>query len=395
MKLKSLTMWIGACAASLLISSGALAAPRQNSAEVRAAYIVPEAQFSPDEKTATQQIADFVAKLQAANFNLLFVYVRSEYFAALTDATYQKTVPKAKFDVVGLFINAALKAGIKVDLTYSVTKYKSKASPEFVTRLGGNPDWAVKRPNQGSIDPKTGKPIVQPWTVVCLSWAAARQFELNLIDKMLQHYKGVSGIQIEEPGYSSNDFCVCTACMQIYKDQFHITGTPDLKSAAAQYVRIIGVTQFLQALRKLMNTKYPGLSLSANGGYDFAAAKTTLGSDWVNWAKAGLIDFYVGQVYQSDLPGFNAHVAQVVNTMGLYCPVVILVGVGWYASKLLPNAKNSPVTITQEISALRTDGVAGEALFSGKDITDTIFTQVHSSLFTSPVGLPLLKFAPP
>jgi len=190
---------------------------RAGVSETRAVWMHPEVVFSADEEQGKVEVNQFVERLANARFNLILPWVRSEYMAALTDESYQKTVPIAKWDALGELIKAAHQKGMQVHPWYSFTYYKTPSSPEFNPQHKGNPEWASRRLDELVPDKTTGKIAPRARQNMCPLHAEARAWELKLIENMLDRYPLLTGIHIEEPGYTGKDNCVCDLCLTLFR----------------------------------------------------------------------------------------------------------------------------------------------------------------------------------
>ena len=296
----------GIVVALLAIASPAPAAepdPTPLKAEARGIW-VHLSDFGAEPAEGARQIDEFVNKVADANFNFVLPWVLSDYVAALTDTNYQATYPAAKWDSLGTLINAAGKRGMPVHLWYSFTYYKSAQSPEFNAKQGGNPAWSAKRLEPG------GK-LTAPMTDVCASNPDARQWQLKLIDQMVERYTNLAGIHIEEPGYGYSGNCGCDLCQALFQQLYGASALDDINGPRSQDLKCIGTTDFIRQLRARLLQRNPKLVFSVNGGAAWQGDRT-LGRDWRHWAQLGWLDYYAAQCYTDNHPYFSKLMKRVV-----------------------------------------------------------------------------------
>lgn len=369
------------CAFAFLASAGAAQVPEQPRPEFRAVWAHPEALFPADAEKGKAEVRRFVDRMADAHFNLILPWIRSEHVAALTDERYQATVPVAKWDALGELVTAAHGKGIAVEVWYSFTHYKSPESPEFNPKHGGDPSWAARRIDEFVPDKTTGQVVPRRMADLCVLHPGARDWELALIDRLLDRYPLLAGIHIEEPGYGYGGNCCCELCLQLFKTMYGGEATADIDGPQAEDLKCVGTTDFFRRLRTRMLKRNPKLVLSVNGGPLWKGDRK-LGRDWRHWAEEGWMDDYEGQVYTPSREGFRKHVRTLIGDLGPSCPVAIGIGVKW------SSGSNTMETVLNEIGIARELGAAGVALFSATDLTDDLLAALKAGPFKDTVPLP-------
>ncbi len=332
--------------------------------------------FSAEPAEGAKQIHEFVNKVADANFNFVLPWVLSDYVAALTDNNYQTAFPAAKWDSLGTLIDAAGKRGMPVHIWYSFTYYKSAQSPEFNPKQGGNPEWSAKR--LGS----DGK-LSAPMTDVCASNPDARQWQLKLIDRMVERYTNLAGIHIEEPGYGYSGNCGCDLCQSLFRQLYGASGLDDINGPRSQDLKCIGTTDFIRQLRARLLKQNPRLVFSVNGGADWQGDRT-LGRDWRHWAQSGWLDYYAAQCYTDNHPYFSNLMKKVVLHLAT---TPVLAGIHIRSS----GGTNPLPSILKEIEIARECGVAGIVLFSGSSLSSEHLAALKQGPFKMPASRPALK----
>lgn len=339
--------------------------------ETRAVYVHPENQFSTDPATGKQEIRHLVESLAQANFNLIFPWVRSEYLAALTDTSYQQKVPIAKWDALGELVRVAHEKGMQVHLWYSFTHYKSVSSPDFDPKHGGSPEWAAKKLDELVPNQITGQVVPPRIEDVCPNHPEARIWEENQIYNALGRYPLISGVTIEEPGYGSRGYCVCALCRQIFQQAHGLELSANLDAHQAEDLRCQGTTAFMERLQRDLNRRR--LILSTGGGYDWKNDRR-LGRDWRRWAQLGWLNFYLPQIYVTQLDEFGRRLQKTLIDLRQDCLVFPVIAAH----------RNTPEMVVQQIYYARQLGAPGVVLFPAKSLTYAYLTALREGPFKVP-----------
>ncbi|MEN6405323.1 MAG: family 10 glycosylhydrolase [Thermoguttaceae bacterium] len=349
----------------------------QKPARVKPAY--PDGQIrgvfgllptTDNRETGLRQIEASVDKCRAGGLNSIFVSVSSRYLAALDDPKFQTDKLKVSWDALGELIRAAKKQNIQVHAWYSPWIRKEKAR---AVELELHPEWAAL----------TAKGVVSPKGVLCFVRPEVRQFELDVLSKMMDRYPDLAGIHIEEPGYRhEDDFCYCDRCRAFCRKNFGLDIRKNLEDSkpTVHSLAAFMCTDFFIRLRKIMNEKRPDMWLSANGGYN--DAEWFMGRDWHNWARRGLIDFYMPQIYCRKSASFASRAAMTKQSLG-GCDMVPIIGVSWQA---IAPEKKPPEAIKMEITAAQKLGTKGFAVFCERVLDDAHYQAIHEAIRKKPTS---------
>jgi uncharacterized lipoprotein YddW (UPF0748 family) len=365
------TVFIGALSSSTLAAESDVA---PLNTEARGIW-VHLSDFSAEPVEGARQIREFVNKVADANFNFILPWVLSDYVAALTHTNYLTTNPAAQWDSLGVLINAAAQRGMPAHIWYSFTYYKSAQSPEFNPIQGGRPEWSAKRLEPGS-------KITMPMTDVCASNPEARQWQLKLIDRMVDRYTNLAGIHIEEPGYGYTGNCGCERCQALFKQLYGASELDDINGPRSQDLKCLGTTDFIRQLRARLLQRNARLILSVNGGTDWQGDRT-LGRDWRHWAERGWLDYYAAQCYTGDHPYFRSLMKKAVLDLA---PTPVFAGIHIRSS----GGTNPLPSILKEIEIARECGVSGIILFSGSSLFHEHLAALKQGPFKSPASYPTL-----
>ena len=330
--------------------------------------------FSDDPVEGKKQVRETIDKFAKANFNLVMPWVLSEYVAALSDTNYLPQATTAKWDSLGEVVRESHARGMQIHIWYSFTYYKSPKSPEFDPKHGGDPNWAAL--SLTSFQNKTNT-----MTDVCPLHPKAREWELKLIETMLNRYTNVSGIHIEEPGFGYPQSCVCDLCRSTFKNIYGRDLETMIDSSRAEDFRTLGTTEFIRDLRERLNARKPRVILSVNGGPLWRNDRT-LGRDWKRWAELGWLDYYASQNYTPDLGTFQSYTQTVLNDIQPHCPVFIGIGVKW-------SGGGTPLpAVLKEIEDARARGSKGILFFSANGMTDDYLSALRDGPFAKPAAYP-------
>ncbi|MEN6405321.1 MAG: family 10 glycosylhydrolase [Thermoguttaceae bacterium] len=320
--------------------------PAYPDGEIRAVCVqLPK---SKDREEGLRQIEESLDKCKSSGFNTVLLWITSRYLAAMDNPELQKTEPIASWDALGEYLRVAQQRRIQVHAWYSpwIRKEINRA-----VELEQHPEWAAL----------TAKGTVSPKGVLCFIRPEVRQFELDVLSKMMDRYPDLAGIQIEEPGYRwKDDYCYCDTCRAFCQKNFGLDIRKNLEDSkpAVHSLAAFMCTDFFIRLRKMMNDKRPDMWLSANGSYrDF---EWYIGRDWHTWARRGLIDFYVPQVFATTAKQFTNSSTITKRSLG-GCDMVPAIGVTWQA--IVPK-KQPPELIKAEILAARKVGAKGFVIFN-------------------------------
>jgi len=351
-------------------------APSQEIKEARGVWL-HLTDFSTNAAQGKLEVRQAVERFAKANFNLIMPWVLSEYVAALTDTNYLSAAPTAAWDALGELVREAHQRGIQVHIWYSFTYYKSPRSPEFNPKHGGNPGWAARSLGDFKAEKNS-------MTDVCPLHPEARQWELKLIESLLERYPQVSGIHIEEPGFGYPQSCVCELSRSVFKNMHGRELADMIDSPESEDFRCIGTTEFIRQLRGRLQHRKPQPVFSVNGGPHWRGDRR-LGRDWKHWAELGWLDYYASQNYSANFGTFSSYTQTNLNDMKSHCPVFVGIGVKWSGGETaLP-------VILRQVEEARKLGAKGVLFFSAKGITEEHLAALKNGPFKTSATFPLLR----
>jgi uncharacterized lipoprotein YddW (UPF0748 family) len=316
------------------------------------------------------EIRDTLDKLKAAGLNTLLVWTESRYLAALDRPELQQAEPRAAWDALGEVIRAAKERGLQVHVWYSPWIYKAASR---AVELEDHPEWAAV--SADGVADRDGICFVRP---------EVRQFELDLLGRLIDRYPDLAGIHIEEPGFNwGADYCYCDHCQQLCREWFGLDIRGDLTAAkpVVHNLAAFMCADFFARLRQMMMAKRPQMWLSANGsGGD--NPDWYIGRDWTTWARRGYLDFYVPQLYTKSVEAFTQRGLLTKGRLGA-CDLVTGMAVSW--SGIYPE-RQTPEVIQAEIAAARTLGAKGFVVFHLDHLYDEHLRAIREILNDGSIG---------
>ena len=405
-----MTRFPKAFAFALCLAVRAPAQPGPAQQEARGVWIHTN-DFDADAAKGREQIDRLVQNLADANFNLLLPFVNSDYLVALDHPEYQQKHPNAKWDALGYLIQQAEKRRLAVHLWYGFTGGRHPDSSDYDPKVGGSPKWAAKRvdevvpgypiaratlaaPGMAELERlpiwkmkqiSIPLPESRPMRDVCPQHADARAWQLNLLRRALERYAWVSGIHVEEPGYTFPGSCVCDLCRSTFEILHHKKLLDNLDSLEAQDFRTLGTGAFMAELYTMLRNRDSRFQLSCNGSPNWVTDRRFLGRNWAIWAKLQKLSFFVPMNYTADPNGFRSRLDLTMKGLTADTPVYAGIGILWSGH---PDSNISTATILNEIESSRRRGAKGVILFYDGALNNEIYDALKNGPFQSHVLLP-------
>ena len=216
-----------------------------------------------------------------------------------------------------------------------------------------------------------GKPL--NW--LCPSHPKNVQLEVESILEIVTNYD-VDGIHLDYIRYPGSHACYCEECRKRFTlatrqqiDEWPAAVLPGTGTYSDEYIewRTQQITRLVRMLHKRLREANPDIKLSAAvfGGYP--ACVTSIGQDWIAWAKAGYVDFVCPMNYTEDT---NYFTELFVNQLALMPKeVAIYPGIGATAT----NSLLTPDAVVEQIYLSRSLGASGWTIFDySLDISETV-----------------------
>ncbi len=217
----------------------------------------------------------------------------------------------------------------------------------------------------------TGKPL--NW--LCPSHPKNVQLELESILEIVANYD-VDGIHLDYIRYPGSHACYCEECRKRFMlatrqqiDEWPASVLPKSGTYSDKYIewRSQQITRLVRLLHKRLREANPDIKLSTAvfGGYP--ACVTSIGQDWIAWAKAGYVDFVCPMNYTEDTNYFTELLANQLALMPK--GVAIYPGIGATATNSLLTSD----AVVEQIYRSRSLGASGWTIFDySLDISETV-----------------------
>ena len=264
-------------------------------------------------------------------------------------------------DQLAQCVTAARKYGLEVHV-WKITWNLEGAPKGFVEKMRKDGRTQVSA---------TGKPL--NW--LCPSHPKNVQLELESMLEIVTNYD-VDGIHLDYIRYPGSHACYCEECRKRFTlttrqqiDEWPAAVLPKTGDHSEKYIewRSRQITRLVRLLHKRLREANSDIKLSAAvfGGYP--ACVTSIGQDWIAWAKAGYVDFVCPMNYTEDT---NYFTELLTNQLALMPKeVAIYPGIGATAT----NSLLMPDAVVEQIYRSRSLGASGWAIFDySLDISETV-----------------------
>ena len=277
-----------------------------------------------------------------------------------------KVLPQSKTfaqygDQLAQCVAAARKHGLEVHV-WKITWNLEGAPKEFVKKMRDSGRTQVSA---------AGKLI--DW--LCPSHPENVLLELESMLEIVANYD-VDGIHLDYIRYPGSHACYCQECRKRFVlatrlriDEWPAAVLPETGTYSDRYIewRTQQITRLVRLLHKRGREVNPNLKISTAvfGGYP--ACVTSIGQDWIAWAKAGYVDFVCPMNYTEDT---NYFTELLTNQLALMPKsVAIYPGIGATAS----NSLLTPDAVVEQIYLSRSLGASGWTIFDySLDISETV-----------------------
>lgn len=269
-------------------------------------------------------------------------------------------------DQIAQCVAAARKHKLEVHI-WKITWNLEGAPKEFVEKMQKEGRTQVS---------STGNPI--SW--LCPSHPENVKLELATILEIVQNYD-VDGIHFDYIRYPGSHACYCKECgkrfmlasRQHIKD-FPASVLPQKGQHAKAYSewRVQQITRLVRLTYKRTRLIKPDIKISAAvfGGYP--SCVTSIGQDWIAWAKAGYVDFLCPMNYTEDDKYFTDLLEKQLALMPKN--VAIYPGIGATAS----NSLLTPDAVIGQIHLARFLGASGWTIFDyTSNISNTVLPAIQ------------------
>ena len=199
--------------------------------------------------------------------------------------------------------------------------------------------------------------------------------ELQSILEIVTNYD-VAGIHLDYIRYPGSHACYCQGCRERFVrtirkpiSEWPAEVLPKTGPYGEQYAewRVQQITRLVRLIHKRAREIAPDIKISAAVFGWYPGCITSIGQDWVAWAKSGYIDFVCPMNYTEDSDYFTELLTNQIALMPKNVP--IYPGIGATAS----NALLTPDAVVEQIYLSRTLGASGWTIFDySADISETV-----------------------
>lgn len=199
--------------------------------------------------------------------------------------------------------------------------------------------------------------------------------ELESALEIVANYN-VDGIHLDYIRYPGSHACYCEGCRKRFVlttrlqiDEWPAAVLPKTGTYSEQYTewRVQQITRLVRLLHKRLREADPDIKLSAAVFGWYPGCITTIGQDWIAWAKAGYLDFVCPMNYTEETDYFTELLTNQLTLMPKN--VSIYPGIGATAS----NSLLTPDAVVEQIYHTRKLGASGWTIFDySLDISEAV-----------------------
>ena len=199
--------------------------------------------------------------------------------------------------------------------------------------------------------------------------------ELESILEIVANYD-VDGIHLDYIRYPGSHACYCERCRQRFVlatrlqiDEWPAVVLPKTGIYGEKYTewRAQQITRLVRLLHKRLREADPDIKLSAAVFGWYPGCITTIGQDWIAWAKAGYLDFVCPMNYTEEIGYFRELLTNQLALMPKGVPIYPGIGATASNSLLTPDAVVEQIYLSRNLSA------SGWTIFDySLDISETV-----------------------
>ncbi len=219
----------------------------------------------------------------------------------------------------------------------------------------------------------------EPLNWLCPSHPENVQLELTCVVEIVENYD-VDGIHLDYIRYPNRNACYCQECRKRFLlttrqhvDAWPADVLPDTGEYGSEYTtwRAQQITRLVRLIGKRAREIKPNIKISAAVFGEYPSCASSIGQDWIAWAKAGYVDFVCPMNYTED----NRYFTDLLQKQLALMPkdVAIYPGIGATAS----NSILTPDAVVGQIYLSRHLGASGWTIFDySADISKTVLPAI-------------------
>lgn len=266
-------------------------------------------------------------------------------------------------DQIEQCVAAAHRHGIEVHV-WKVNYNLSNAPQDFVARL-----------RQAGRTQVSARGQISNW--LCPSHPENQRLEVDSMLEVARRY-AVDGLHFDYIRYPDGQHCYCDGCRQRFQadsghevEQWPADCYSGSRRGEYRDWRCRQITIVVKALRDEAKTLSPELKISAAVFGSYPSCRESVGQDWPEWIKDGLLDFVCPMDYTEDDDEFCAWVENQMQLVAGRIPMYP--GIGATASRCALSADR----VAGQLHHARRLGAAGFTIFNfGTDVAETILPGV-------------------
>lgn len=197
--------------------------------------------------------------------------------------------------------------------------------------------------------------------------------ELNAILELVQQYQ-IQGIHLDYVRYPNAHACYCSGCRKRFEQRMgrKVSNWPESVKAGklrTQYItwRCALISKFIRSVQKAVRQINPNVKISAAVYPQYPACINSVGQDWGQWLKTGIVDFVCPMDYMDDIGSFQSAVRKQLAMSGSKGKIFPGIGVTASESRLTPDR------VIDQIKSARENSAQGFVLF---DLNRTLEKEV-------------------
>ena len=339
----------------------------------------------PREKTR-EEVRELVARLHALGANMLSIetqYACGTIFPMPKDSLIQQNPDFGGFDVLQAYIEECHALGMELHCWMPVYNLGSVNSSNAAAAVfAKRPDLFCRNQNNSLYDENGGS-----FMMLDPSNPEAKAFLLEFYEYLITHYD-IDCLQLDYIRYlgtgTEYDWGYHTYAAETFKKKHGFYPTFDQKAEWWNdwcRIRCDCVTDLVRSVRGLIDSKAPGIMLSADVFSDLTTTGTSIYQDTETWVKEGLLDILHPMTYGAASP-----YAQAPSFAKLCADKCLLVpGVGAYLNEV-----NSDV-MHDQIAFLRGKDYFGAVTFESTAFLEKASnTKVYAGVYSEPAPSPRL-----
>ena len=306
-------------------------------------------------------------ELAAAGINMIFPNMAWGGLAHYDSSVLPQSAKFTKYgDQIAQCVKAAHKHNLEVHV-WKITWNLEGAPKEFVDKM--------KKDGRTQIS-STGDTI--NW--LCPSNPENVLLELNAVTEIVRNYD-VDGIHLDYIRYPGSRACYCDECHKRFMlatrqhiQEWPAPVLPKTGQHAKAYVewRAQQITRLVRLIHKRTRGIKPHIKISTAVFGAYPDCVTSIGQDWIAWAKAGYVDFVCPMNYTEDTKYFTDLLEKQLALMPK--DVAIYPGIGATAS----NSLLTPDAVIGQIHLARFLGASGWTIFDySANISGTILPAIQ------------------